>query len=117
MALSDAKTCKAHTTAGEPCRNPAIRGADVCRHHGGSAPQVKAAARRRLLEAVEPVLAEMIQLALAEKDPRVRFQACRDILDRVGLTSPKQIEVITLDLIEAEIARLERELAENDAGA
>lgn len=115
MALKDAKTCTAHRTDGEPCRNPAIKGAEVCRHHGGSAPQVKAAARRRLLEAVEPVLAEMIDLALAEKDPRIRFQACKDILDRVGLTSPKQIEVLTLDVIEAEIRRLEEEL--NDVGA
>ena len=114
MALVDATTCQAHTQAGNPCRNPAIRGGRVCRHHGGSAPQVKAAARRRLLEAVDPVLTVMIALALNEEDPRVRFAACRDILDRVGLTEPKQIEVITLDVVEAEIRRLEAELADND---
>jgi len=116
MALNGAKTCTAHTTGGDPCRNPAIRGANVCRHHGGSAPQVREAARRRLLEATEPVLAEMIRLALDEKDPRVRFQACKDVLDRVGLAAPKEIH-ITTDIIEAEIARLEAELADNDAGA
>ncbi len=33
---------------GEPCRQYAARGGNVCRLHGGEAPQVKAAAKRRL---------------------------------------------------------------------
>lgn len=36
------------TSTGEPCKNWAIKGATVCRNHGGSAPQVKAAAKRKL---------------------------------------------------------------------
>lgn len=40
--------CKAHTSAGRPCRNSAIKGGAVCTMHGGRAPQVKAAAARRL---------------------------------------------------------------------
>jgi len=42
--------CTAHRTDGTPCGAWAIRGGYVCRMHGGSAPQVKAAARRRLWE-------------------------------------------------------------------
>lgn len=40
--------CERHKTNGEPCRSWAIKGANVCRVHGGAAGQVKrkAAARR-----------------------------------------------------------------------
>ncbi len=44
-------TCKAHTRAGDQCKNPPITGATVCRMHGGSAPGVRAAAERRTTEA------------------------------------------------------------------
>lgn len=40
--------CIAHRRDGTQCHNHAIRGAHVCRMHGGTAPQVQAAARRRL---------------------------------------------------------------------
>lgn len=35
----------------QPCSNPPITGADKCRYHGAGAPQVRAAAERRLDEA------------------------------------------------------------------
>jgi hypothetical protein len=40
--------CTAHRSDGAPCRAWAIRGGRVCAAHGGRAPQVRAAARRRL---------------------------------------------------------------------
>lgn len=40
--------CTATSRKGKRCRMPAIRGGTVCRMHGGSAPQVRAAANRRL---------------------------------------------------------------------
>lgn len=43
--------CAAHTSAGGQCRRQAVKGATVCHVHGGAAPQVKAAAARRLAEA------------------------------------------------------------------
>jgi hypothetical protein len=43
--------CTARRTDGEPCGNHAIKGGTVCRYHGGSAPQVQAAAKQRLAEA------------------------------------------------------------------
>lgn len=43
--------CTARSSrSGERCRNRPVRGATVCSTHGGSAPQVKAAAERRQAE-------------------------------------------------------------------
>jgi len=39
--------CKAHTTAGNPCKNRPIRGGTVCLAHGGRAPRVRAKAAVR----------------------------------------------------------------------
>ena len=47
-ATHEADRCQARTTSGRPCRAHPIRGARVCRVHGGSAPQVRRAAERRL---------------------------------------------------------------------
>jgi hypothetical protein len=40
--------CLAHNKAGDPCGKRAINGADVCPDHGARAPQVAAAAERRV---------------------------------------------------------------------
>lgn len=42
------RRCKARRSDGEPCKAWAIRGTSVCRVHGGSAPHVRAAGRRRV---------------------------------------------------------------------
>ena len=42
--------CHGHRGDGSPCKRWSIRGGFVCPSHGGHAPQVRAAARRRLLE-------------------------------------------------------------------
>jgi hypothetical protein len=46
-----AARCSARRTTGDPCGNYPSAGARVCRYHGGNAPQVRAAAERRLVEA------------------------------------------------------------------
>src|SRR5690606_7900081 len=81
--------CAAHKRdgSGQPCRKPAMKGATVCASHGGSAPQVRAAAQRRLLEAADPVAARLVHLALNSDDEKVQLAACRDLLDRVAVTS------------------------------
>lgn len=86
--------CTAHRRDGAQCGSDAIRGTNVCRMHGGSAPQVRAAAMRRLLEAADPVAAELVRLATESADEKVRLAACRDLLDRVAVSSPKQIEIL-----------------------
>jgi hypothetical protein len=45
--------CTARRTNGEPCKHWAIRGGTVCYTHGGAAPQVKAAAKQRLLDLID----------------------------------------------------------------
>lgn len=42
------RRCNGTNRRGEPCRKPPIPGGTVCSAHGGSAPQVRAAAERRL---------------------------------------------------------------------
>lgn len=39
--------CEARRKSGGPCKNYAVRGANVCRMHGGGAPQVRRAAKLR----------------------------------------------------------------------
>lgn len=42
------RRCQARRSNGEPCHGWAMRGQNVCRNHGGAAPQARAAAGRRL---------------------------------------------------------------------
>jgi hypothetical protein len=56
--------------SGKPCRNHAVKGARVCRMHGGSAPQVKAKARVRAIEAAAHDEAQrMVQRSGVHADP------------------------------------------------
>lgn len=110
----DLRSCSAVSSqTGEPCRKPPIRGASVCASHGGSAPQVRDAARRRMLEAVEPALVRLREL-IDSQDERVALQAIRLVLDRAGVVSEPEV-VITPSMIESEIARLEAELGSERA--
>lgn len=68
------------------------------------------AARRRLLDVADPVAAELVRLALHDPDSRVRLAACRDVLDRAGIVRANEVQIITVDAVEREIARLEAEL-------
>ena len=57
--------------SGRPCQLPAIRGAMVCRLHGGNAPQVRAAAAYRLYEAslaMMPLANQTLQALLTRDD-------------------------------------------------
>lgn len=107
--------CTAHKQNGQACKAPAIRGANVCRVHGGSAPQVKAAARRRLLELIDPALVRLGE-ALDSDDERIRIQAIREVLSRTGIDEPIQIEVIPdANLIREWIEALEADLNDVDS--
>ena len=99
-------------SSGNQCGRDAIRGGNVCRYHGGAAPQVQMAAARRVLEAlVAPALLQLRGILEDETTPAaVRLGAVRDILDRTGYGAIKQVEVLTMDAVTAEIRRLEAEL-------
>ena len=108
--------CTAHVKTGQQCRRWSIEGGTVCIMHGGSAPQVKTAARRRLLELIDPALVRLSEAlnleAVTANEWAVIMRAIKEVLDRTGIDTPKQIEIITLDQVEQEIMRLEAELAE-----
>jgi len=86
--------CTANSSqSGQRCRKEAIKGATVCRNHGGSAPQVRAKAAQRLLEAADPAAAYLVSLvrdkSAAHND---RKGAAIAILDRAGLSVKQVIE-------------------------
>lgn len=87
--------CTARSTrTGEPCKRPAMLGGNVCYHHGGNAPQVKAKAQRRLQQAADALVQRLLGFALdgSVADP-VALQAIRDALDRAGLGAKQAVAV------------------------
>jgi len=61
------RRCSAHSSrTGERCRQWAIKGGKVCPAHGGRAPQVAAAARRRVIE--QAAAAELARLDVTPLD-------------------------------------------------
>ena len=92
--LLPAVRCTARKRNGEPCRAMAARGANVCRVHGGSAPQVKAAAKRRLEQALDAAAQRLLGFAFDE-DVRdvIALAAVNGILDRGGLTAKQALEI------------------------
>lgn len=86
--------CVAHKKDGSPCRRAPIKGATVCRAHGGAAPQVKRKAQERLLAGVPKMLRMLHEIASDESKPdAVRLAAIRDWLDRAGVTSKIELEL------------------------
>lgn len=86
--------CTARRRNGTQCLNYAIKGASVCRMHGGSAPQVRAAAQVRLLMQADNLMAALLKIALDDKQPvAARLIAIRDGLDRANLAATQNIEL------------------------
>lgn len=86
--------CGGHKTTMQACRKRPVDGASVCGTHGASAPQVRNAARLRLLGAADQMAAQMIALAMARDTPHtVRQRAAADVLDRAGLGARHVVEV------------------------
>ncbi len=56
---------------GRRCRQPAIPGGNVCRYHGGAAPQVQQAARLRLAALVDPAIDQLAKLPEDREHPSV----------------------------------------------
>jgi hypothetical protein len=92
-ATHQARRCRAHSRGGKPCGLYPIRGGLVCHKHGGSAIQVKRAARQRLLEAADPAAARLAQLVDSE-DEAIALYASKALLDRAGYgPSSTQVQV------------------------
>lgn len=91
-AHNDEKRCVAHRKNGEQCLKPAKKGMNVCRVHGGAAPQVVAKARERISLAADRMARELLGIATGAESEAVKLQAVRDALDRAGV--PAKAEVI-----------------------
>lgn len=79
--------CKATSrTTGKQCGQRPIPGGTVCRFHGGAAPQVKARALQRILDAADRLAGVALSIAFDKKaKPSDRLAVVRDFLDRAGL--------------------------------
>ena len=65
-----------------------MHGARVCRKHGGGTPQVRRKAKERLLAAVDPLMAELIRIALDRSlSPADQTRAITWALERAGFSS------------------------------
>ncbi|MGY4712578.1 hypothetical protein ACXDF8_23995 [Mycolicibacterium sp. CBM1] len=88
------RRCHAHKKNGDQCKNAALAGQSVCKYHGGGSPQAITKARERLSAAADRMAERLLGIAESEKVPAyVALQAVNSVLDRVGITEPKQVEV------------------------
>lgn len=83
--------CTATNRRGTQCERAAIHGGNVCYMHGGAAPQVRAAALKRIHSLVDPAL-EALAEALTDDAAQIRVAAAKDILDRAGYKPKDEIE-------------------------
>lgn len=99
------RQCEAHRRDGARCRAPAIPGGYVCRVHGGSAPQVRASARRLwLLERYAAAVAAW------QANPGIPGQLTDRQIHLLGRASRAQRDVEEYEARLAAIARLRAEL-------
>ena len=78
-----APRCTGHSSrTGLPCKNPAVRGTNVCMTHGAAAPQVREAARRRLALLLDPALKCLYDLLMQRDNLSVALQAVKEVLER-----------------------------------
>lgn len=96
--------CSARTTSGRPCSRWAIVGGTVCTSHGGAAPQVREAARKRIL-AFAPVALQVLQDIATDPDAAEasRVRAAIDLLDRAGLKVAEEHVLIPAEQANADL--------------
>ena len=71
-----------------------MNGTNVCRMHGGAAPQVRRRAQQRLDEASDVAVQRILAIMNDRKiSASVRLSAARDVLDRAGIVSAKHVDV------------------------
>jgi hypothetical protein len=133
IALAETQRQPNHCTAyssrtGLPCEANKLHGSQVCRVHGASAPQVKAKAKQRYLEEVEPTLNRIVELRDQSEHLPTAMKAADHLMDRAlgplrsgthegtsgptinigialgGLTAPN-VELAPLEVIDAENIR------------
>lgn len=84
--------CSAHKKDGTPCKNPPMNGTNVCRVHGGSAPQTRRKAAERIAAAADPAAKVMVDLLKSAKE-EMRAKAAADLMDRNALGTKQEISI------------------------
>lgn len=86
--------CSARRTDGNPCQRPPIKGSNVCRTHGGAAPQVRARAQVRILMASDLAASKLIEMMSSPKvADNIKLAAAKDLLDRANLSGTQSVEL------------------------
>lgn len=79
---------------GNPCNNSPMRGGNVCRMHGGAAPQVRRRAAERIALASDKAAAQLFAFMTdVAIPPAVRLAATKDLLDRAQVTGKTTVEI------------------------
>src|SRR5579862_9602800 len=90
-----ASRCTGHSSrTGLLCKNPTVRGTNVCMTHGGAAPQVPAKAALRQAMPLDPALQVYADI-LKDKDHPDAFRVAKDILDpnkQFDLGTPEDVK-------------------------
>jgi len=88
-----APRCTAHRTDGVPCKGLALKGMNVCRVHGGYAPQVRRRAEERLAALEVPAIGVLDRAIRRRKIDAQSIAAAREILDRTRGKPVQRTEV------------------------
>jgi len=92
--LPEPSKCVGRKKDGTPCKRSPIKGATVCRAHGGAAPQVQRKAAERIAHASDIAVLQILALMQAPDTPApVKLAAARDLLDRANVSGKTTIEL------------------------
>lgn len=104
--------CTARRKNGQACKNYAILGGNVCRMHGGAAPQVRAAAKVRIAMAQEDAASVIVQMMHNPDVPFAERRRCAEFLLTYENRNDLVVEVrrfeqdigdLLVDVVDAEI--------------
>jgi hypothetical protein len=94
LAAGDTQCTARSKRTGKRCRLASMLGGNVCRAHGGAAPQTRAKAKRRLEQAADVLVQRLLGFALDGDVPEATaLAAIRDALDRAGLNPKTAVEL------------------------
>ena len=85
--------------------------------HGARSPLALEAAEARKNRFVEPVWLKLVDIALNSPDPYLQWRACRDVLDRCGVTAGVSVTVRREQEPEESLAHLSTEELRDRAAA
>jgi hypothetical protein len=92
--LPEPSKCVARKKDGTPCKRSPIKGAAVCRAHGGAASQVQRKAAERIAHASDVAVMKLLALMQDPDVPKaVQAAVARDLLDRANVSGKTTVEL------------------------